>query len=204
MTALADLITDVYSITNRPDLVSETIYCIKKATLRLHQLEQFPKDLKEVKITGLVSTSTIDNRYSIDTSLTPFVRFRALLYIRDEPLVPATVTPIDNYQEVPADIIMNGYQQEFPEYYYRVGNAINLRTSKTSGQVKIGYYSNPDVGSTGVTPSYSSWIADLYSMAVTDDAAAQIFKLIGKDEEYSRFREISADNFRLLVMSQIT
>jgi hypothetical protein len=94
---------------------------------------------------------------------------------------------------------MNNYNQEFTDYWYEAGNNLQLRTANATTSVKVGYYRNPDVA----TLTYSSWIADLYSNAISDDAAAQVFKLIGKDEEYARFSQISTDNFRILQMSQI-
>jgi hypothetical protein len=198
MTTLAELQADVYTLTNRPDLVSETLYCIKKATLRLHQLEEFPKDLVEVPVTGLVTTSTVDNRYSIDVTAAPFLRYRKPVYVRDNP-TPVAGAIVNQFSLIPADVIMNNYNQEFSNYWYEAGNNIQIRAFYATTSVKVGYYRNPDVA----TATYSSWIADLYSNAVSDDAAAQLFKLIGKDDEYTRFTQISADNFRIIQMSQI-
>jgi hypothetical protein len=48
---LAELQADVITITNRPDLVAETLLAVKKATLKMHQLDFFYKDLVE---SGLV------------------------------------------------------------------------------------------------------------------------------------------------------
>jgi len=44
MATLNSLMDDVYILTNRPELVAETRLAVKKATLKLHQLDFFAKD----------------------------------------------------------------------------------------------------------------------------------------------------------------
>jgi len=51
MASLSSLISDVYILTNRPDLVAETELAVKKATLKLHHVDFFKKDLFETGIT---------------------------------------------------------------------------------------------------------------------------------------------------------
>ena len=51
MTTLTDLCADVYTITNRPDLINETKLAVKAATLKMHQSDYYYRDLLEQGIT---------------------------------------------------------------------------------------------------------------------------------------------------------
>ena len=45
MATLATLADDVYVLTNRPDLVSETRVALRKAIMKLHSADTFKRDL---------------------------------------------------------------------------------------------------------------------------------------------------------------
>ena len=47
MTTLTDLCAYVYTITNRPDLFTETKLAVKAATLKMHQSDYYYRDLLE-------------------------------------------------------------------------------------------------------------------------------------------------------------
>jgi hypothetical protein len=48
---LAELIAEVYTLTGRPDLVAETSAAVRKATLKMHSVDFFYRDLQEKIIT---------------------------------------------------------------------------------------------------------------------------------------------------------
>ena len=50
MASFTSLLNDVYTITNRPDLIAETKLAVKQATLKMHQSDYYPKDLFETGI----------------------------------------------------------------------------------------------------------------------------------------------------------
>ena len=43
---LAELIAEAYTLTARPDLVAETASAIRKATLKMHSVDYFYRDLQ--------------------------------------------------------------------------------------------------------------------------------------------------------------
>lgn len=51
MASLNSLVSDVYTLTNRPDLVAETALAVKKATLKMHHVDFFARDIWESGIT---------------------------------------------------------------------------------------------------------------------------------------------------------
>jgi len=207
--ALIDLQTNIYDITKRPDLVSETLVAIKQATLRAHLSDFYKKDLYELTITPLTSVSSTDNRYVIDTSVSPFVRFRKLMYARETPNSNPSSYSWDNqnstpwqvlqYQLIEVDSIFDNYDRMLSNTVYEAGNSINIRTSHVATSVDIGYYRLPDIS----TGTYSSWIADLYPFVIENEAAASVFKMIGKDAESTLYRNMWAESVHLLQMSMI-
>jgi len=44
--SLAQLSTDVIALTKRPDLVAETTLAVKMATLKAHNSDYYPRDLR--------------------------------------------------------------------------------------------------------------------------------------------------------------
>ena len=74
---LTELQAEVYTLTNRPDLTAQTLAAVRSATLKLHQLDYFYKDLFE---TSLVFSSSEFIQQLEFRSLVP--RWRALKYIR--------------------------------------------------------------------------------------------------------------------------
>src|SRR3954471_21770445 len=77
MSTFAELVADVYTITNRSDLVTETELAVKSATLQLHRSDFFYKDLLETAI----QYTTSDYLQAVDYR-TLFPRYRALKYLR--------------------------------------------------------------------------------------------------------------------------
>lgn len=196
MTQLTDLQATVYTITNRPELVSETLVAIKKATLKAHNSETYARDLVEVSVTGasLVSVSSSDFRYQIAIGSSPISRFRRIAYLREIPTATGPYGLVKQYRFLEADSIFDSYNVEHTDYAYLAGATINLRTQVLTTGVKVGYYQYPDVTDAG----FNSWIADLYPAAITDDAAATVFKMIGKDDEETRYRQLAAENYHIL------
>jgi hypothetical protein len=193
MTQLADLISAVGVITNRPDLVSETTAAVKRATLKVHVSETFQRDLAEIALVSpqLLSVSSVDYRYQIALS-TPIIRFRRIAYLRANPTIPSDL--VTQYRFIEADSIFDDYSFEQVDYFYIAGSTLNLRTLVSTTGVKFGYYQYPDI----TDASFYSWIADVYPNVIIDEAAAAVFKMIGKDDEETRYRQMAAENYHIL------
>ena len=67
---LNELIAEVYTITNRPDLVAQTLMAVRSATLKLHQSDYYYKDIFE---TGFQFTSA--EYLQQDTRMAHFLKF---------------------------------------------------------------------------------------------------------------------------------
>lgn len=195
MAIFDDMVANVYVLTNRPDLVAETKSQIKKAAIKLHGKDFFNPDLKEVILT---LTPNSNMRYTIDlTDSVNIPRFRKGHYLR-EYVNPPTGQEVQ-YKKYDAADIMDDYNVERTNYFYQAGIVLQLYATKVLTQVKFGYYQFPDTSET----TFSSWIANLSTAYIEEEAAMNLFKIIGKDEEYQKFQALTADNLQAIIMAGI-
>lgn len=191
MATFAELCSDVYTITNRPDLVSETKLAVKAATLKAHQLDFFWKDIEE---TG-VSFSTEDYVQALEyRTLLP--RYRALKYIRKSDV---NGTPGALLSVITPAMVLDRYGADRTDVCYAAGEVIQIKSSTLLQYILFGCYLNPDI----TEASYSSWIALDHPYAIIYEAAASIFKMIGQDEQATVFKKLTDEQFQFLKQSNI-
>jgi len=204
--ALDDLIEQVYIITGRPDLVAETKQAVLRATLKEHSSIDYPRDLVVTASIPLDNTSGLW-RYSLsEVTLGLYGQLRKILTIRE--VLSPMPDALHNFQGYWGDIefheraannIFDAYQMEQQNYYYRQGNSINLAAIRAVTAIAIQYYKRPDLG----TACYDSWIAGLFPYVIYEAAAADIFKMVGKDEEAQRYAGKLMDNRLDIIKSEI-
>lgn len=183
------IINEVYLITKRPDLISETQAAVARATMKLHALDVFNQDLTSVVLnSGTTPALPVQTDYHYSIDLSSFTRLRNIAYVRDY-ASPLTGSETE-YEALSPMNIFDEYQLERYNYFYRAGTALKLRSSKQLSSIQIGYFQFPIVD--GAT--YASWIASVYPQAIQDEAAATIFRSIGKDEEFQRYTAINLEN----------
>lgn len=170
------ILEQVYTITNRSDLVAETKLAIKSATLQLHRSEYFYKDIFETAL----QFETKDFLQTIDYR-TLFPRYRSLKYLRK-------FDPLNNYGNMPSidvnerDIftiitpeeVLNSYGGSRTNVVYVAGSVIQVKSNTAIQFAVIGIYQNPDVSESG----YTSWIADESEFAIIYKAASIVFGTI--------------------------
>lgn len=189
--AFTALLGEVYTITNRPDLEAETSMAVRAATLKLHHIDFFPRDLVEQHVVFDAA-----DYFQVLAYKDLFARFRALSYARKYENGDATqflkvITPTD---------LFDGYGYTKENVCYLAGEVIQIRSHTEISELLVGYYQNPLT----VPDDYSSWINDLYPFAIITEAAAAVFKMIGKDEENSLYRQMAAEHAQIVRNSNIT
>lgn len=184
------LMDEVVVYTNRPDLVPETISAIKKATYKAHTIDEFPEDLHTVQVVPTVSPDA--SALTIDITAAPFVRCRKVTSISN---YPVTV----NYQPVGADDLFEGYGSLKSNIFYKAGLQYVLLAAPQPAQVSVNYLRFPNQD----PETYDSWIAQYHESAIVEEAASMVFKAMGKDTEFQRFAQMSAQNYQLLRASHI-
>lgn len=169
------IVNDVYEITKRSDLVSETNLAVRQATLKLHQRDFYAKDLIESRIQFAAA-----GYYQSLAYASLFPSFRKLSYLRKYEDGEATtfldlITPTNTF---------DSYGVSKEDICYLAGSVIQIRSSTSLTDFLIGFFQNPSTN----PELYDSWVASLFPNAVTTEAAAIIFKMIGFDEQASMYK----------------
>jgi hypothetical protein len=193
MTTFASILADVYTLTNRPDLVAETTLAVKSATLKAHMTDFYSKDIYEVRIT----TDTADYIAGIDV-YSIISNFRSLKYLRKYDIVTATAGDFINVLE--PEEVLDDYGVEKVDVCYMAGRVLELKSSTEVDNFILGCYVAPIVTTSG----YSSWIADLYPDAIIYEAARVVFKTIGYDEQSATYERLVAEAYSLLKMTALS
>ena len=178
---LTELIAEVYTITNRPDLVGQTLTAVRSATLKLHQSDYYYKDLRE---TGVSFVSAL---YVQQLEYRPlFPKWRALKYVRKTD-VDGTDTGAFLELVVPENVLDN-YKQNRNDICYVAGEVIQIRSSTQVQYIILGRYDNPDITQAG----YDSWIALDHPYAIVFEAASTVFKMIGDTDQFAAYTQLAA------------
>jgi hypothetical protein len=184
--------TEVYAITNRPDLVTETKTAVKAATLKAHQIDFFPKDIYETAIIWdpVSYVQSLDYRVLVP-------QWRAFKYLRkmedDAETVGAFFTLLTPEQT------LDSYGVAKEDVCYLAGEQIEIKSSTEDTYMLLGCYVHPVITDSG----YSSWIATEHPYAIVYEAASKIFSMIGWQEQDAAYRRESAEQFRIIRNSQI-
>lgn len=165
------LLSDVYDITKRPDLVAETAIGVKAAVLQLHNADFYAKDLYE---TG-ISFSTSDYIQSLEYKLL-IPRWRSIKYLRKYDAVGQVagkmLTPITTEK------VLDSYKIERTDIYYLAGNVYQIKLSTQERYFLLGAYLFPSIDPS----NFISWIADEFPYAVAFKAAVNVMIAIGQLE----------------------
>ena len=188
-----ELLAEIYLITNRPDLVSESKSALKSATLKAHQSDYYLKDLHEV---GLL-WSPIAYQQSLDyRTIVP--RWRAFKFLRKYDSTGST--PGDFFALLTPEETLDSYGVNREDVCYLAGEQIEIRSSTEDTYMLLGCYRQPDI----TEATYSSWAALDHPWAIIYEAARIIFNATGKKEEASGIQREVLEQIAALRNSNIT
>ena len=189
---LSELITEVYTLTKRPDLVDSTASGIRAATLKMHQVDFWYKDLVE---TGIAFGTSEYFQQLIYRSLFPF--WRAAKYLRKYDAVGQTAGKF--LELVAPKQVVDGSGLSREDIFYIAGAELDIRSSTSEQYFLLGYYANPDITDTG----YNSWIALDHPYAIIYEAASRVFKGMGKDDEAAQFKSDVNEQIAMLTTDSV-
>ena len=190
--SFASIVSDVYTLTNRPDLVNETALAVRAATLKAHQHDDWIKDFAEQSI----QFTTADYYQSLDYK-SIFPLWRKPRYIRK---LDSSGNPGAFLDYIPPEKVIDQYGANRVDVFYIAGSNVQIRTYDQCQYFAVGYYNNPDVTQTG----FNSWIANDHPFAITYEATAIIFKTIGFDEQVTVYRDMVNEQMQLLTQHALT
>lgn len=192
---LQQLIAKVYTITNRPDMVDETLAAIIEATQSIHTTDNFYKDIKEAMIVFDDPTLYIQQ---LDISTIPFYRnmsyikkFNPILTFVEQTnnILPAAFSfpdcQFDFLEQKDIGTILDRYGYELRDIWYQAGKNINMKSSTPMQYAKFGWYAYPNIGLNTDGSQFSSWVADECPYTIIYKAAGQIFANIGEDKSWA-------------------
>ena len=189
---LAEIITEVYNLTKRPDLVSETMSAIKAATLKAHHSDFYSKDIYELPVTF----DEADYIQSLDY-ISLISNWRALKYMRKYDEVGAMAGAF--IEIITPEEVLDSYNVTRKDIAYVAGRAIEIRSSTEFSKLLVGCYVSPIV----TEADFSSWVAALYPYAIVFEAARVVFKTIGYDEQSASFEKLTAEQYAELKINAI-
>lgn len=184
-----ELVTAVYDITNRPDLIAETASAIRAATLKAHHTDFYSRDIYE----QTVQFDTLCYHQSFDLYMVAS-NYRAISYFR--PIDSCTEEAVGPYVEIiTPEEIFDAYGCNRAGVAYVAGRMLEIRHSVDFDKALYGYYVNPIV-----TPveCYASWIAHVQPYAIINEAIRVMFKMIGYDEQAAMYNRLVAEEYALL------
>jgi len=200
---LADIQAAVDTITNRPELVNERNLAIQEATLMLHGIENWWRDLIEQPVTFSASA------FFQQIPLSSLPRFRIFSYIRRyDPTAtdPSTGQPTGAmgkyFDPVAPGKVLDSYKLDRDYVYYLSGgggsqNAVCQLRSYTAFQyLMIGWFGFPIVSPIG---QYYSWIAELYPYAIITQAAMKLKKYITETDAVKALEGDAASHMAALL-----
>lgn len=191
--ALTSLLTDVYAITKRPDLVAQTTNAVKAAALKAHRSDFYAKDLYETGLEFVTSAFYQDIPYK---QIIP--RYRAMKYLRKYDAVGDVAGAF--FTIITPEQVLDSYNISREDVIYLSGDLLSIRSSTQFQFALFGCYLNPDITETG----FNSWIATDQPYLIEYDAAVTIFKAIGFDEQATVYQKMVLDQYAELKMEIAT
>jgi hypothetical protein len=190
---LNELIAEVYTITNRPDLVAQTLTAVRSATLKLHQLDYYYKDLFE---TGVTFSSAAYLQQLDYRTVVP--RWRSLKYIRKTDVTGAQDGAFLEVLAIPEQV-EDAYKLNRTNVCYVAGAVVQIRSSTELQYILLGCYRNPDI----TVATYDSWIALDHPYAIIFEAASLVFKMIGDTDQFAAYTGLAQAQMLELNLSNI-
>lgn len=188
---IQDLCNEVYLITNRPDLVNETALSVRSATLKAHQSDYFPKDMRETEVIFLTSDCVQALDYS---KIDP--KWRSLNYARIlQTSASGSCTPGAFFELIDPVVALGMYGETRTNVAYQAGTVYQLKSACPFSRALLGYYVHPTIAPDA---DYASWIADEFPYVIIFDAAARIFKMVGFDEQANYWQQEVAQQYQNL------
>lgn len=216
MATLDSLAADVYTLTNRPDLVAETLVSLKKAIRKFHGAETFKRDLAVERIDMTAQTPLAANQYRWSLALSLFPSFRRFKAVNFPPeLIPSyntTPAPLRDwtagfkldtvFHEIAPDNLFDRYGYERQNYFFITGSTVLVKAGWYVDFLDFTYYKWPVIPALTSDP-VTSWIVNEYPDCIVEEAAGAVFKMIGKDDEFNRFAGLFADNLVILKSADV-
>lgn len=195
MATINSISADVYTLTNREDLVPETKVAIRKAIFKFHSADTFKRDLRTTRLTMSTYPLVTPDQFRWEIQLSEFPNFRRPKVLR-YPL-ELRLWHDNDFEELSAENLFDSYKAEVKRYFFVAGSILSIRADVSPDYLDFTYYAYPAVPPDS-DATIQSWICDQYVDSIVEEAAGTVFKMIGKDDEYARYQTLFAENLAIL------
>lgn len=189
---LSELLAEVYTLTNRPDLVAQTLSAVRAATLKIHQSDYYYKDIEEF---GVAFSSAAYVQQLEYRTLKP--RWRALKYLRRTNSAGTEQGVI--YDIIVPENVLDSDQLNRTNVCYVAGDVIQIRSAAELQYLIVGCYLNPNITQAG----YDSWVALDHPYAIVFEAASNVFKMVGDTDQFNAYSQLANTQIAEVRMSNI-
>lgn len=187
-----EILTEIYNITSRPDLVDLTKTAVKAATLKAHQTDFYSKDIYELSL-QFTEKSYV---HSLDY-ISKIPNYRALKYMRLYDTVTAESGKF--FTVITPEEVLDQYNRELLDVCYVAGRVIEIKSSVEFDTILVGCYVLPNI----VEAEYSSWVADLYPYVIIHEAARVVFGSIAMQAEAKSQAQFVAEQYAELKINAL-
>ena len=194
MTAFSALLDEVYTITNRPDLVGETTSALKAATLKMHHTDFYAKDLYETGVLFPIADYQQQFQYK---QIIPLYRSFKYARVTDPSTTPVGLKQF--FEMISIDNSLDSYKLNRENVVYLAGTQLNFRSITQFQNILFGCYLHPSV----IPDTYNSWIADEHPYSIIFETARAVFRMIGFDEMAAKMDALVNEEVGMLRSSQL-
>jgi len=195
--SLADLEAQVYTETNRPDLVDETKGSIIAATLQAHGIDYWYRDVavgqvvfdfsayvQQLDLSILPRYKALSlfrkfdptlNNYQLNPGILPPLQSNSLGVSLNPELAMRPITIID-----PNDLLDEQYRTEKVDVGYLAGTVLNIKSSTQFQYGLVSFYQYPEIDKENNYVGYNSWVANEHPFLIVYLAAQMVFRKTGQ------------------------
>lgn len=184
-----DLLVEIYAITSRPDLVTETAMSLRKATRNVHASGRFWRDAIAVPLSGVVVAQVQDVNLELYAP-----RFRKVISLTAGSNVDHFLTPVN------IDELLDNDNYARTNIFWGLGTSLRIRAASPNTDYILTYLRYPEVFPAA---AYATWIANEFRDLLVLKAAIAVLNLSGEQEMIPRFSEMVNEMQRELVQANI-
>lgn len=161
-----ELFQGVVTNTNRPELELETKQAVRRATIKMHNLDFFLADITEGK---LAITPTMQPRIDIAEFGKHFRKFAAIHPVADGHVGRAL-------SKIEPDAFNSNNSTSG---YYQLGGTLVIKNCGVVSGIVFQFYTTPLTA----VDNYNSWIASSHPFAIIDEASKTVLASVGNMEK---------------------
>lgn len=191
--AISSLLSEIYVLTGRSDLVGETSFALRTAISVLHRSGKFWKDLRT---DWLAASAPVEPRSAatqvldLSTTTSPV---RTVQGVRADGCAPLSPTTADDL------IDQDGCWRS--GVFWGLGSVVNIRSVITPASWEVTYLTIPRLSA--ASSDVDDWLVDEFRDLVVAEAAAQLLAIIGDQEVGATVKAIAQALRRDLVQDDL-